>query len=86
MKPALALLFAVALAATPLSPVWPNVFWQDFKEKTVHAQVGVHLILAFITIIIISQHQELTAVMDNMTVSVALEVHTLTKKPHARIM
>lgn len=86
MKPALALLFAVALAATPLSPVWPNVFWQDLKKKLCTLKLVFILILAFITIIIISQHQELTAVMDNMTVSVALEVHTLTKKPHARIM
>ncbi|OMJ67562.1 hypothetical protein SteCoe_35241 [Stentor coeruleus] len=42
MKLAFALLFAMTLAATPLSPVWPNVFWQPFNEKTVHPQAGVH--------------------------------------------
>lgn len=41
-KVVLAFLVVVAVMAQPQSPLWPNVFWQNFTERTTDSKMGVH--------------------------------------------
>ena len=36
------ILLASTCAAIPLTPVWPNIFWQNFEETTYYSGIGTH--------------------------------------------